>query len=356
MIARVPGCVVLAALCFPFIVTGQQAPPTTPAGVVPPDQKLPPHIRKLTGFGERAEFSLDGKRVLFLSKTFGDAMEIELATGDIRNLTSHFPHFGFTRALYLANGHILLSGPTEFDPANVGAARTNCWLFVMDPASRARPQPLGVKAAEGPVPSRKRLHIAWSYRAAQFPGEMPAGSSQIHEADIVYENGAPKLANQRKILDSRALSFKATLEPQNYRLPHERELIFSAYDYQQGEVFGVDLTTGALTNYSNGPGVYDEPEGIFPSGDFTTVESDKHNPAGKGFDRADIHKLKLDGSGTMERLTYFADVPTYRASNPVVSDDGRYMAFQMGRSGVAAGIGYGLFLYDFQKAPAARAK
>ena len=52
----------------------------------------------------------------------------------------------------------------------------------------------------------------------------------------------------------------------------------------------------------------------------------------------------------MERLTYFADVPTYRASNPVVSDDGRYMAFQMGRSGVAAGIGYGLFLYDFAKA------
>jgi len=61
--------------------------------------------------------------------------------------------------------------------------------------------------------------------------------------------------------------------------------------------------------------------------------------------------LRLDGSGQMERLTYFADVPTYRSSNPVVSDDGRYMAFQMGRSGVAAGIGYGLFLYDFSKAP-----
>ena len=290
--------------------------------------------------------------MLFLSKTFGDAMEIDLATGVIRNLTAHFPHFGFTRALYLSNGHILLSGPTEFNPANVGAARTNCWLFVLDPSGTARPQPLGVKAAEGPVPSRKRMHIAWSYRAAQFPGgEMPPGSSQMHEGDIVYENGAPKLINQRKILDSRDLPFSATLEPQNYRPTLERELIFSAYDYQQSEVFGVDLTTGKLTNYSNGPGVYDEPEGIFPSGEFTTVESDKHNPAGKGFDRADIHKLRLDGSGAMERLTFFADVPTYRSSNPVVSDDGRYMAFQMGRSGVAAGIGYGLFLYDFTKAP-----
>ena len=84
---------------------------------------------------------------------------------------------------------------------------------------------------------------------------MPPGSSQMHEADIVYENGVPKLANQRKILDSRDLPFRATLEPQNYRPPQERELIFSAYDYQQTEVFGVDLTTGKLTNYSNGPGV-----------------------------------------------------------------------------------------------------
>jgi hypothetical protein len=348
---RVVASLALVVVSTAFVAGGQQPPPAAPAGVVSPDRNLPPHIRKLTGFGERADFSLDNKRVLFVSKTFGDAMEIDLETGVVRNLTAHFPHYGFTRALYLSNGHVLLSGPTEFNPANVGAARTNCWLFVLDPTSNARPMPLNVKAAEGPVPSRKRMHIAWSYRAAQFPGEMEPGSSQIHEGDIVYENGAPKLVNQRKILDSRDLPFKATLEPQNFRPPQERELIFSAYDYQQSEAFGVDLTTGKLTNYSNGPGVYDEPEGIFPSGEFTTVESDKHNPAGTGFDRADIHKLKLDGSGEMQRLTYFADVPTYRSSNPVVSDDGRYMAFQMGRSGVAAGIGYGLFLYDFTKAP-----
>ncbi len=338
------------------VARDQQAPPTAPAGAVSPDRNLPPHIRKLTGFGERADFSLDGTRVLFLSKTFGDAMEVEIATGVIRNLTAHFPHYGYTRALYLSNGQILLAGPTEFNPANVGLARTNCWLFVLDPTTGARPQPLGVKAAEGPVPSRKRMHIAWSYRAAQFPAEMPPGSSQIHEADLVYQNGAPKLVNQRTVLDSRDLPFTATLEPQNFRPPQERELIFSAYDYQQSEVFGVDLKNGKLTNYSNAPGIYDEPEGIFPSGEFTTVESDRHNPAGKGFDRADIHKLTLDGSGAMERLTYFADVPTYRSSNPVVSDDGKYMAFQMGRSGVAAGIGYGLFLYDFTKAPAGRGR
>ena len=315
---------------------------------MPPNENLPPHIRQLSWFGERAEFSLDGRRVLFLSKTFGDAMEVEIETGVIRNLTAHYPHHGYTRAMYLSNGDILLAGPTEFDPERTGAARTNSWLFVLKRGAGERPHPLGVKCAEGPAVSRRRLHIAWSYRAAQFPGEMPPGSSQMHEADIVYENGVPRLANARRILDSRDLPFAATLEPQNYRPPEERELIFSAYDYQETDVFGIDLSTGRLTNYSNAPDIYDEPEGIFPSGTHTTVESDVHEPEAEGFNRADIYRLTLDGSGAMERLTRFADVPSYRASNPVVSDDGRYMAFQMGRSGVAAGTGYGIFLFDLQ--------
>ena len=344
MIARAFVQVVLVALGFPLLAAGQGTQP------IPPDQNLPPHIRRLSWFGERADFSRDGRRVLFLSKTLGDAMEIEIETGIIRNLTAHYPHHGYTRALYLANGDILLSGPVEFDPADPGAARTNSWLFVLKPGSNNAPHALHVKCAEGPAVSRTRMHIAWSYRAAQFPGEMAIGSSQLHEGDVVYEAGIPRLINRRQILDSRDLPFDATLEPQNFRPPLEQELIFSAYDYQGTEAFGIDLSTGELTNYSKAPGVYTEPEGIFASGDYTTVESDLHDP--RDWHRADIYQLALDGSGQMQRLTHFADVPTYRASNPVVSDDERYMAFQMGRSGVAAGTGYGIFLYDFAKARA----
>jgi hypothetical protein len=321
-----------------------------PAAAPPPDENLPPHIRRLSWFGERADFSPDGTRVLFLSKTFGDAMEVEIETGIIRNLTTHYAHHGYTRALYLPNGDILLAGPTDFDADDPGEARSNSWLFVLRPGMAGRPHPLGVKCAEGPAVSRSRLHIAWSYRASQFPGVMPPGSSQMHEADIVYEDGVPRLANQRQIIDSADLPFEATLEPQNFRPPEERELIFSAYDYNETDVFGIDLASGALTNYSNAPQTYDEPEGIFPSGAYTTVESDHHEPEAEGFGRADIYRLALDGSGGMERLTRFADVPTYRASNPVISDDGRFMAFQMGRSGVPAGTGYGIFLYDLRLA------
>lgn len=41
---------------------------------------LPPHIRQLPHFGQRADFSHDGKRILFLERTFGDVFELEIAT------------------------------------------------------------------------------------------------------------------------------------------------------------------------------------------------------------------------------------------------------------------------------------
>src|SRR5438552_9846807 len=107
------------------------ATPQSEPGQSPADH-LPPHIRQAIWFGERADWSHDGKRILFLSKTFGDAMEIDLATKRIHNLTAHFPHYGYTRALYLQNGDILLSGPEQFDAKKIGEARTQCWLYVLD--------------------------------------------------------------------------------------------------------------------------------------------------------------------------------------------------------------------------------
>ena len=144
-----------------------------------PDQDLPPHIRRLTTFGERADWSHDGKKVLFLSKTFGDAYEGDVATGQLRLLTAHFPHAGYTRALYLPNGDILLSGPERFDPNNVRERRVQCFLSVLDKSATKPPVPLGTKCSEGPAVSRKRMHIAWTHVAAQYPDEMPAGSSRI---------------------------------------------------------------------------------------------------------------------------------------------------------------------------------
>ena len=45
-----------------------------------------------------------------------------------------------------------------------------------------------------------------------------------------------------------------------------------------------------------------------------------------------------------------AIIPGYKASNPVVSDDGRFIAFQMAKSADPAGVGHGIFIYDIEKA------
>src|ERR1051326_102910 len=113
----------IAGLALPTI--GQEHK----AGESPADH-LPPHIKRVTWFGERADWSHDGKRILFIEKTFGAFYEVELATGIIRAMTHHFPHYGYSRALYLANGDILLSGPEAFDPKKPGDARVQCVLSV----------------------------------------------------------------------------------------------------------------------------------------------------------------------------------------------------------------------------------
>jgi hypothetical protein len=321
------------------------------AGENPADH-LPPHITQVTWFGERADWSQDGKKILFLTKTFGDAMELDLATKHIRNLTAHYPHHGYTRALYLANGDILLSGPESFDPKRIGEARVQCWLHLLDKSGTKSAVPLGTKCSEGPAASRQRMHIAWTHVAAQYPEEMPAGSSRLQEADIVFQEGKPKLANQKLIIDRKDLPFRCTMETQNFRPPDEKELTFSAYGYQGTDVAGIDLVTKKVTNYSNSPGQYDEPEGIFPDGRFTLVECDKQNLKGSGY--VDLWKLRLDGSGAYERLTHFSDYPGYKASNPVVSDDGKFIAFQMAKSREAAGVGHGIFVYDLEKATQAQ--
>jgi Tol biopolymer transport system component len=194
------------------------------------------------------------------------------------------------------------------------------------------------------------MHIAWTHVAAEYPNEMPAGSSRMQEADIVFDDsGKPKLANQHVILESQNLPFKCTLETQNFRPPEEKQMTFSAYGYEGTEVMLIDLDGKKILNCSLAPNQYDEPEGIFPDGQSTLVECDRQNHQGSG--HVDLWRLQLDGNPEhTERLTFFSDTPGYKASNPVVSDDGKFFAFQMAMARDAAGVGHGIFIYDLEKA------
>jgi len=307
--------------------------PEPGVGVSPLDE-LPVYISRLTHFGQRADWSHDGKRILFIEKTFGDVYEIEVETKIIRPMTHHYFHEGYTRALYLSNGDILLSGARWFNATDPWPSRdqSNAELWVLKKDLSCAPTPLGEHCSEGPAVSRRRMTIAWTRDNAFYTG------------DIFYKSGEARLVQKKKILDARDLPFDCDLETQNFRPPDEKELIFSAYGYQCSEVMGVDIETGRVTNYSLAPEQYDEPEGIFPDGKYTTVECDRHSR--RGTDYIDIYKLDLDGSGNGKRLTFFNEYPGYKATNPVVSDDGRFMAFQFAREGDPAGVGRGILLFD----------
>src|SRR5690349_1623327 len=65
---------------------------------------LPPNMEVLTHFGERADISPDNRRIAFMTKSFGDAMVIDLNTRIIRCLTCNVPATAFLRVMHLVSG------------------------------------------------------------------------------------------------------------------------------------------------------------------------------------------------------------------------------------------------------------
>ena len=113
------------------------------------------------------------------------------------------------------------------------------------------------------------------------------------------------------------------------------------------EAFLFDLASRKLVNISKTPDAYEEVEGVFPDGKHTLVERADHK--GNHWPLIDAWKLSFDGSGQCERLTFFTEYNGYKGGEPVVSDDGRFMAFTLGRSGMEAGQGFGIFVMDLQQ-------
>jgi len=161
----------------------------------------------------------------------------------------------------------------------------------------------------------------------------------------------PALVNKRVVYESP--DNRCTLEAQDF-YDNDRKLTATCYEPRGlASVMSLDLATGAITNQSKAPGTYNEVEGIFPDGLYTCVEADRQVEklgGDHGSGNIDIWKLKLDGSGKdFVRLTHFNDYEAGKASNPVVSTDGRFMAFQTAKTTDPAGVGYGILLYWFRK-------
>ena len=307
-----------------------------------PEDNLPRNITRLTHFGERASWSPDGKRIAFMEKSFGDAYEVDAATGIIRLLT-HYAHPGFLRVQYLPNGDYFLIGARTF--TDIGTTRSRdqeMWILKADFKPGDRAVPLDHKISEGVAISRTAMKIAWSNTRGQYPDRFQEGESAIYTADVVYENGRAKLANEKEILRGKAP--ECTLEAQDFR-KKDTELIYTCYRSPFADVLGIDLNTGKTTIYRKLAGEYNEVEGIFPDGEHTLVESSR-DQLEQNSNYIDIWKLKLEpNSQDFTRVTHWGEYRGFKASNPVVSADGR-IAFQSARSKDPAGVGYGIFVLD----------
>ena len=310
-----------------------------------PLDHLPKNIEVLTHFGERADFSPDNKSIAFMAKSFGDAMVIDLKTRNIRCLTCNVPAAAFLRVMHLSTGDYILIGPDHFENINISRSRDN-ELWFLSKQRGSKPVKLGQKMSEGAAVSKKNLKIAFAETRA---ADLPDGASRMIIADLDLSDSIPKLINKKTVYESKDRN--CVLEAQDF-YDNDTKLMFTCYEpNDRASVWAIDLKTSQVTNFLKVPGAYNEVEGIFPDGGYTCVESDRQCDwlgGSRGPGNIDIWKLKLDGTGkNFTRLTNFNDYIASKASNPVISTDGKYMAFQSAKTTDAAGVGYGLLLYRF---------
>ncbi len=314
-----------------------------------PVEHLPENIEILTYFGERADISPDNERIAFMSKSFGDAFVIDLKTRIIRCLTCNVPAAAFLRVMHLVSGDYILIGPEHFEDIRTSRTRDNeLWFLSKQPGSK--PVRFNQKMSEGAAISKKSMKISYSQIPSQDTTLKPE-ESRLIVADVDISAGTPKLVNQKTVYESKSAACR--LEAQDF-YDNDTKMTFTCYEPKGlASAMSIDLATGVVTNMSKAPGSYNECEGIFPDGRYTMVEGDRQCETlggRRGSGNIDLWKLKLDGTGKdFTRLTHFNDFEGGKASNPVVSTDGRFMAFQFARTTDPAGVGYGLLLYRFNK-------
>lgn len=306
----------------------------------------------LSEFGERPAFSPDGTRVAFIGKSYGDAYEIELATRRIRSLTSNFPHQGIVRIQYLPDGNYLVTAPRRHIGAN-SRASLEMWFLRKDLVGGL--QSLGERPFEGIAVSRAKNLIAWttfdpapSFKSGESWLKIYTDGTKVRHfvAEVTYRDGAAQIANKREIMSElpKACSF---VEVQDFR-DNDREITVSCVGKSAGagnvevSVMGYQIGTGRYVTYHSVPGEYAEVEGIAPDGSWTTVECG----AAQRWGLLDICRLDLVEGGALRPLVVGTEPgKTHLISNPVISPDGKWIAFQSGDEKVGEpGDGLGVFI------------
>lgn len=336
----------LAAACCLAVTPTLQAPSL--AQTAEPELRLEDAV-ELTPFGGRSAFSPDGKKIVFVDKSYGDAYEIDIATHEVRNLTAHLPHQGVMRIQYLANGDFLVTAPRVRSGPNT---RAHLEMWVLDKTLKRGLQPLGQQVFEGIAVSRRKNLIAWT---VIDPELKPKESWQLafvrptkrYVAEVTYRNGVPILSGKREIMPAlpKECGF---IEPQDFR-DNDTEVVYSCMEPVQSGAFTISVMGNRFAEdrnitYRRDIGAYNEVEGVAPGGDWATVECGKQDKP--GLPPLDICRLGLTPNGKMTLLVR-GTTPgsTGDISNPIVSPDGKWLVFQRSdNTSGEIGEGYGLYM------------
>ncbi len=284
---------------------------------------------------------IDGETVYYVDRAGGEVWKVDIKSKEATQITKKDwrpEGHGYYRVYQLSNGDLFFT---------CGPSRHNLYIQILPEGSDGPPQKINEAIDEGPAISRTDMKIVWT-----------PDQQVIYSGNIGYENGKPSIKNKKLIIDNDSvivdgIKYDGILEPQNFIRPKEEVFTWTQYGNTEAglftsEVMGYNLSTGQMINFSKSPNQYSEPEGIFPDGEYTLIECDRHSM--KGIKQIDIYKIKLDGTGQdMERLTFFNDLEGYKGSNPVVSDDGKMMVFQAAYAKDDAGVGCGIYLFDLEE-------
>lgn len=355
------GAILALALVLPALWAGPSTADPTDVSLDPekntldgsPADHLPSYVRQVLDKGMRPDWSPDGRKLVYLDAPLGDVWRLNLRTGKKRNLTKRLDAHGFLRAHHLPSGDLVLCGPDhEVDRSEEEPGRFESRLWVLQRPFKKLTL-LGPSCWEGIAVSRRTDRIAWNESTIDFTSpdeQFLVGKSEIWTGDITRgKRGTPRLRQVKRVA-TRA-DFDTTIAPievQDFRGRQEHELILTAYGALTGEVYGIDLRTGATTNYTGYSPFYEEAEGTARSGRHVLVERDLMvNPIPGTLD---LWVLALDGSAAYRRLTHFNRYRGYGASNPVISPDDRKVAFQLSVADGAEGEGAGIFVLHFGRA------